>query len=605
MIIKKLEVKGEGKSSAIVNFNSGLNVIAGASDTGKSYITQCFQFIFGTDIPPKPIEQAKGYSHLEVTFEKDDGTRFILNRELTEKSNITCIEVDNDGEKTILKPSHSGVSNLSNFFLEQINLEGKTLAKGLESMNHSSLTLRILERIMLVDESRIISENSPLGEGQYIGKTLETSLLKTLLTGSDDGEILNSKKDKVSKDSLKKKLENLSDFLDRFFPYPEDDSNSLDHLDSVLESIEASYDKAESELNDLISANALIVDERDRLVSKANIIGRKVSDDKALINRFNMLEKKYLSDRERLEANSEAASYIEQQKMANCPLCGSEFNDDENIDVELIVKSNNSEIIKIDALITDLQSTVLGLTKTLESNQEKLAKLMSDIELKDEMLGESIGKKVEENRNLLRDLDLSRSTFRKERDKELKRQEIYAEIGKLQKEYDEIPDKYVMADFSKEASELGIKISEILKRWGFPNGEDAIFDVDARDVVVAGKPRSHFGKGYRAICFSAIIIGLMEYLFPIGRHLGFVILDSPLTTYRKQDEGENPNDNEEVFLTNNMIYAFYRDLCDYYSDKQVIVLDNQEPDTDLHSLMNYIHFSHNESVGRYGFFPIA
>ena len=150
--------------------------------------------------------------------------------------------------------------------------------------------------------------------------------------------------------------------------------------------------------------------------------------------------------------------------------------------------------------------------------------------------------------------------------------------------------------------EFGNEISKILKRWDFPNGDKAIFDIAARDVVIDGKPRSHYGKGYRAICFSSILLGLMQYLFPKGHHPGFVILDSPLTTYKKQDENQEDSNNE-AFLANNLIYAFYRDLCDYYSDKQVIVLDNQEPDEDLYSSMNYIHFSGNHSIGRYGFFP--
>ena len=62
-------------------------------------------------------------------------------------------------------------------------------------------------------------------------------------------------------------------------------------------------------------------------------------------------------------------------------------------------------------------------------------------------------------------------------------------------------------------------------------------------------------------------------------------------------------ESDEVMISNNMIYSFYRDLCDSYNDKQIIVLDNQEPDEDLVGLMHYEHFSGNRSVGRYGFFP--
>ena len=54
-----------------------------------------------------------------------------------------------------------------------------------------------------------------------------------------------------------------------------------------------------------------------------------------------------------------------------------------------------------------------------------------------------------------------------------------------------------------------------------------------------------------------------------------------------------------------LIYAFYRDLCDFYNDKQIIVLDNQAPSEDIQDSMNYVHFSKNDDIGRYGFFPLS
>lgn len=604
MIIKKLEVKGTNKQTALVDFDLGLNVIAGSSDTGKSYITKCFQFIFGTETPPKAIDQAKGYTHLVVTFETENGERFALSRELKEKADIVCTEIDNDNLETILKPTHKGTPNLSKFFMSKFGLDNKILAKGLESMNYVSLTLRIFERILLVDEARIISENSPFGMGQITERTIERSFIKTLLTGEDDADIQETKKNKLSKESLKKKLGNLEEFIKKFFPYDEDFKKSLEQMDKELDKFEAAYNQAEKELNVLIHSNNSVVREREQLKKKADLVGRKLADDTALLGRFKMLEKKYISDRERLEANTESATYMEQHRIANCPLCGSEIDQDNEIDIDVIEKANSSEILKIDAHLEDLRSTQADVKKSLELNKDQFSSIMEKISDLDRELGGSIGGKVKENRKILNNLDTARSEFRKERDSEIKRQEIFEEIGRLQAEYDEIRDTYQIDDFSKEAYQLSKKIAAILTRWDFPNGNKAAFDLDARDIVIGGKPRSHFGKGYRAICFSSILIGLMEYLYSKGRHPGFIILDSPLTTYRKQDESLE-TDKEEVFLANNLIYAFYRDLCDFYKDKQIIVLDNQEPHEDLYSSMNYIHFSGNEDVGRYGFFPVS
>lgn len=603
MIIRKLEVKGSGKETASVEFEAGLNVIAGASDTGKSYITKCFQFIFGSEQPPKQIEQSKGYTHLEVTIELNDGKQVLLSRELAEKADVTLTELNNDNLVTVLKPNHKGNPNLSSYFLNQLGLDNKTLVMGLESMRPSSLTLRIFEKILLVDEERIISERSPFGKGQNTEKTLETSFIKTLLTGEDDSSILACRDERDSKEKIGRKILSLQEFLDRFFPQEEDRENTLEQLDTALDQLESAYEEAERELNELVQANNNIVRERNYAKQQVMAIFEKLADDNALYQRFGMLENKYLSDRERLEANSEAVVYMEHQRLANCPLCGSEIIEQDDVDIDVIVQANIADIRKIDVHLNDLNSTQESVQSALDANRKKLEEMESEVERLDELLAKSIVGKLNENRAVLKQLDLARSKFRKERDQEKKRQEIFEEIGKLQVEHDKISDSYNFPDFSKQTVELGNEISQILKRWGFPNGDKAFFDIAARDIVINGKPRSHYGKGYRAICFSSILLGLMEYLSPKGRHPGFVILDSPLTTYKKQDENQEASNNE-VFISNNLIYAFYRDLCDYYSGKQVIVLDNQEPDEDLHQSMNYIHFSGNDSVGRYGFFPL-
>jgi len=604
MIIRKLEIKGAGKKSAIVDLKSGLNVIAGASDTGKSYITKCFQFIFGAEDPPKSIEQVNGYTHLEVTFEENVGSsRFMLTRELKQKSDVVCKKIDKDNLPTILKPSHKGSPNLSNFFLGQFGLDGKVLVKGTESMKHVTLTMRIMEKVLLVDEERIISENSPLGKGQNTEKTQELSFLKTLLTGEDDSGILNAKKEKQSKTALRQKLENLENFLSQFFPKEDDVESTLPELDGALELLESSYERAEKELNELIVQNRELLVERNRLRSETNKLSRSITDDTSLLDRFFALREKYLSDRERLEAHSEATSYIEQQKIVNCPVCGNDFTQDDELDVDIILQSNASEISKIDLHLQDLESTIASVGQTVDKSKKILRNYLEEVHRIDSLLSEDIGTKLNENRSLLQDLDRARSGFRNKRDQEAKRQEILGEIGNLQVAYDEISDVYALGDFTEELRELSQKIADILVRWDFPGGKDTTFDANTRDIAVDGKPRSHYGKGYRAICFSAVILGLMDYLVPKGRHPGFVILDSPLTTYRKQDESAD-SENEEIYLANNLIYAFYRDLCDFYDNQQIIVLDNQEPDEDLHLKMNYIHFSHNEKIGRYGFFPV-
>ncbi|WP_449357342.1 hypothetical protein [Alishewanella longhuensis] len=84
--------------------------------------------------------------------------------------------------------------------------------------------------------------------------------------------------------------------------------------------------------------------ERNYAKQQVMVIYEKLADDNVLYQRFGMLENKYLSDRERLEANSEAIVYMEHQRLANCPLCGSEIIEQDDVDLEVIVQANIAEI---------------------------------------------------------------------------------------------------------------------------------------------------------------------------------------------------------------------------------------------------------------------
>jgi len=601
MIITKIEVKGEGKDPASVKFEKGLNVISGASDTGKSYICQCVQFILGAEKAPKSIDEAKGYSSLEVTFEEGNGGYFILKRELKNKADITLIA--NDVTK-ILKPNHKGKNNLSNFFLKKIGIENQILVSGTQSLNHSTLTLRILEKLFLIDEARIITDDSPLGKGQNTEKTLETSLLKTLLTGSDDSDVQMLKKRKQSKQSIHIKIENLEDFMNRYFSGGEVDENRIKELSDNIDAIENSIEMAESELDSLLKTGNDGIERRNNLASRSKVLNRKLDEDNTVLERFNLLLSKYSSDRERLEANSEAAKYIDSHYVANCPTCGSPLEDNSDISVELVLSSNASEIKKMDKKVEGLHSTIHEIEKHKNIISNELVSLEEELLELNNSLDPNISKMIKETRNIIKSLAENKEKLSSDLNVEIKRGQILREIGSLQVEHDEIADKYEIPDFTKELQKLMQEISKILVRWDFPNGRQVFYDKENRDILIGGKTRGHFGKGYRAICFSAFVIGLMNFLHERNRHPGFLLLDSPLTTYKQRDEILSGEESEQAFIANNLIYAFYRDLCDFYNDKQIIVLDNQEPDKDLLDFMNYVHFSKNENIGRYGFFPI-
>ena len=606
MIIKRISVIGKGKPKAELCFDKGLNVVAGASDTGKSYVIKCFQYIFGGEEPPKKIDEAKGYTTVETEIQVNEKESFILRREISAtKPKVTLIELEPDGiesETIVLNPSHQGKSNLSAHILEKLGLNGKVLVNGVQSLKTSSLTLRVLSKIFLVDEGRIITESSPLGEGQR-EYTQEKSLLKTLLTGADDSSVKDMKQQQDTEGAVESRVKALEEYVAKKFSNHEEVKSTADKLDSELNELEESLSRAQDELTALVEANSELDSKRNKFRGELSKLHEAEKENLLLQGRFSLLIDKYNSDLERLEAGAEATSFVELYEMVNCPTCGQGVEQEKDAEeLKQLMQSTGAEIDKN-------KLRVKGLADSIEDLKQEYELLAKEIVQKEDVVKElskiiegDISSKFKDYNLAIRLLNSKKNEFLKQIAVVDSRENLLKEIGELRVQLEDRTEKYVFPDFSAELTILCKNISAILQRWSFPGHENVTFDMKTRDLVIGGKPRSHFGKGYRAISYAAFSLGLMEYLSKFERHPKFVILDSPLTTYRAGDNDEN---DDEVQLQKDMVFAFYIDLSDSFKDKQIIVFENQEPDEDLKTKMTYYHFSKNLEIGRYGFFPLS
>jgi hypothetical protein len=58
-------------------------------------------------------------------------------------------------------------------------------------------------------------------------------------------------------------------------------------------------------------------------------------------------------------------------------------------------------------------------------------------------------------------------------------------------------------------------------------------------------------------------------------------------------------------IPENVSRAFYEALALTPDDRQIIVLENEDPPDELQSKIHYTHFSRVVGIGRYGFFPVT
>jgi hypothetical protein len=143
-------------------------------------------------------------------------------------------------------------------------------------------------------------------------------------------------------------------------------------------------------------------------------------------------------------------------------------------------------------------------------------------------------------------------------------------------------------------------IEELLDAWHFPHEKPVYFDESTQDMVLGNRRRGDQGKGLRALTHAAFTIGLQQAIKVLGRSpAGFIVLDSPLVTFREANQEDELAPDQKVAVKQ----AFYADLACRTDISQIIVFENEDPDPGLQDRLNVLFFSKQQMTGRYGFFP--
>lgn len=609
MIINKIELLGENKPTAYLDFDKGLNVIVGPSNTGKSYVIQCLKYAFGAMSKPKKIKQSKGYTDVKLTLE-DKGHFTVITRNLIDGKKVTIEEIDIKGVATTeeLKIKHAnGFSNLSNYILRKFGLNDKLLLKGKEKLTNSSMSLRVLEQVLIIDEARIVGEHSPLGSGDNSERTLEASFLRTLLTNLDDKEVkkLVPKIKEFKKNNAK--IDELQGIVDKIYSYDTDTlMNQKDELSKGITGLERKYSLINDKVTSYFSSSRTQIDLKEKVLRDIDFVSNQIREDKLLKSRFELLTEKYSSDKDRLMAINESTRQFQNYSYVSCPTCEQSISEGKGLDTEKILSvldSTFAEINKIDTKIEDLKGAIFDIEIGINNNEENLRELRLEVESIDNKAKNStLIFDVCESRKIHEDIIKNQRELYNIEHKINEKSRITDEISSLTLKNKDLDVDYYQSEYSDEQLAFSKKVETILNRWGFPDYKPTIYDKTTRDLVIGDSPRIDFGKGYRAISCSAYIIGLMEAM--AERHPKFVVLDSPITTFKDADRDAGDEIDPEDEISEDVIYSFYSDLCDSYQDKQIIVFENREPDTSLVNKMNYIRFTRKKNNGRYGFFEV-
>ena len=76
--IRQLCLRGIGKEDAIVKFDKGANIISGPSNTGKTFIFECIEYMLGKTDLDRKIKESLGYSDVFLEIGDYSGGIFTL-----------------------------------------------------------------------------------------------------------------------------------------------------------------------------------------------------------------------------------------------------------------------------------------------------------------------------------------------------------------------------------------------------------------------------------------------------------------------------------------------------------------------------------------------
>ncbi len=149
--INKLIVKGAGKKDAVAEFDRGLTIISGPSNTGKTTILRCIDYIFGSD--NLPFAGATGYDTIMLFVSTEDGS-IQFTRKL-ESNKIDVVSSDDRIESGTYKARNATktMESISKVWLALIGIEDDHDIIANENFRPQHLTWRTFLPVMHLNKT--------------------------------------------------------------------------------------------------------------------------------------------------------------------------------------------------------------------------------------------------------------------------------------------------------------------------------------------------------------------------------------------------------------------------------------------------------------------
>ncbi len=596
--VYELVVTGPGKRPATLKLEGQSHLVFGPTDTGKSYIVECFRYCLGGGDKPKDVGYSEGYTRAALQVSLANGCQFTLFRDLTDGAELVYEGFHTQPPQDGTAALEQSISDLLPLWCGSAGL--KILAK---SGQLGNLTAGDLRRVSIFDEIQTL-DNVPFEGEDTNRKTRNKSALAAILRGADDSEMLlppSTKDLNVAKGHVEAINEQITSLL-------ADVPQGLTLLD-----VQEGLAKVTAEIETLnlymkVHAAELAELKQSRLAIDKEYRGlfRQFSGLKEAESRFRLLDKKYVSDQQRLQAMATAASVTSSFQTRPCPLCLTDIQHQErHQQVEqapMLRQAALAEAEKITGLREGLKAALSDVQEDLKEVAEALKKVDGDARENDRKQNALLAPHQLDTQNGLVALTERKTVLSLALSSLTKADVLKVRLAEM-KEKSKRKKQVVERGISDSATALCKRVKALLDDWGVPGVDTVYFDDGVSDIEINQRKRTSYGKGKRGIFLTAYMVALMERALGNEHpHLGITIIDSPVVTYKDPKHAKNA-ENEEL-LDESVKDRFYAWLASRKEPGQIVILENEEPNAETLPKLRHTEFvGAGNTTGRTGFFP--
>lgn len=587
--IEKITASGSGKNDSIVEFNPGLNVIYGRSNTGKTCIVKCINFIFGGSA--LPFSDKTGYTCVKMDVRTLNG-HLTLERKLDENK-ISVISTDENIESGKYS-AKTGKNLISSVWLKLMGIEDDHQIISNENFKTKHLTWRTFVHMLMVDEREIGRESSIILPKMPQQQTAFLSSLLFLFYDKDFSEFdeRESKNEKAIRKAAVEKYINgeLSSIAER--KQAVTDNMSIFegiNVEKKIEELVDSLSKTEGSISEAMTRSKTLLDE---MLQKQE----SLAECSMLFFRYQSLKSQYAADIKRLTfiVDGETAMHTVPHD-AKCPFCDGKLPLKEQ---KSYTDAASAELGRIVAQLGGLNESEQDLVQRRSILEQEIASLTAEKSNVEALVNSELKPKAKE---LTESINGYRAYIQLQNELDI----IHrlsdgwtTDLRGMQNEEDS-QIKYKPKDFFDDDfwKIIDTYLQDILTECKYTPLVSARLSKEDFDIEVNGNKKAvNYGKGYCAFLNTVLALAFRKYLaMNAVYNPGIFVIDTPLLGL---DEGTNNEAPESIQR------ALFQYFIDHQVEGQLIVVENINtiPKLDYAaSSAQEIVFTRGLSEGRYGF----